>query len=388
VERVCQIRSNVDLHLSGVEQTRRSAIVGKPWELLPGTRNGIETSTECMDATRAMLDDLADWPIFGLMQDAVSQPLSAFELGWDYSAGQASIVSAKWVHPKLFSWNTSNQVTVPGEGSPIGWGELRLWTEAQQTYGVRLLPNKWIIHQIDGPGDYPWFRGLGSLLLWYEGFKNFSWQQWMVFLERCATPTPVATMPEGAGTAEMALVADALANIGSDSYAVLKGATSLEWLIAQSTGDASFQRMAQAVDADISIAYLGHSGAATSTPGQLGGQDQVGDIRQDRVEADARGIENTIRRDAFTPFTRLNFGPLEAVPRIHIQVDALQSRTEIMDLATKAWAVGLPVDLEWLASTTGIQMTKDPAKQLPPPGPQGKAQTVAGTTAPTQGLLP
>jgi phage gp29-like protein len=153
-------------------------------------------------------------------------------------------------------------------------------------------------------------------------------------------------------------------------------------------GDQSYQRLLSMINEEESKAVLGHSGSADSTPGKLGGESLAGEIRQDLVEADARGIEEDVGACLLAPFVRFNWGPDEPAPRMHLMVDALASKRETMSLAKEAWAMGLPVDREWLAASTGVQLTTDPAKQLPAPGPQGSAQTVAGINAPQPNALP
>ena len=107
VDVICDLRAR-DTHLAGVEQTRRAAVAGKPWELLPTKRRGVETPAAVIDATLDMLSRLDGFStLIGDCQDAVLQPLAAFELGWEISEGLAWPRSATWCHPRRFWWNTA-----------------------------------------------------------------------------------------------------------------------------------------------------------------------------------------------------------------------------------------------------------------------------------------
>jgi len=381
VEVIGDLRAR-DPHLAGVEQTRRAAVAGKPWELLPGRRKGQETPADVMAACQDMLDQLSGMDtLIGDMQDAVLQPLAPFEITWEISESQAWPRAVDWVHPKLFSWNTTYE-GVKG----LDLGELRLWTKDEQTFGVRLLERKWIIHQLRSRVDYPWRAGHGRAVAWLECFKGFTWRNWSIWLEICAMPMRLAEVPEAMGKPERALVEAALAQLGSDSYAVISDLAKVRFEgSGNQGGDQSYQLLSEACNSEISKCLLGHSGSADTTPGRLGGETMASEIRQDLVESDARQEEATLVRDLLSPFVGLNWGPDVPRPRFHLQVDAQVSRKERMELARQAWSMGLPVDSEWLASTTGVRLTDDPKKALPPPGPQGTAQTVAGVNAPQPG---
>jgi phage gp29-like protein len=378
VDVICDLRAR-DPHLAGVEQTRRAAVSGKPWELLPGVYAGQETPPEVIDACQTMLAGLAGWPeLIGDCQDAVLQPLAAFELTWAISDGQAWPIAVDWVHPRLFSWNLVHE-GVPG----LDLGELRLWTPEEQTYGVRLRPRKWIVHQLRTRTDWPWRLGAGRPVAWMECFKSFSFAQWSIWLEVCAMPLLLASVPPETQEPDRTAVMAALESLGSNGRGVISDTAKVAFEgSGNNAGDQAYQRMAAACNDEISKCILGHTGSADTTPGRLGGEGLAGEIRQDLVESDARAIEATIKRDLLAHFVALNYGPTVAVPRLHLQVDAQISRKETMDLARQAWSMGLPVDKAWLATSTGIQLTDDPAKALPAPGPQGMAQTVAGVNAP------
>lgn len=384
VEAICEIRGGRDLHLMGVEQTRRAAVAGKPWELRPGVRRGRETRPEVMDAVQQMLEGAAGFPdVVGQCQDAVTQPLAAFELDWALSEGQLWPQSIDWVHPKRFGWNTT--LDEPG----LYLGELRLLTDAEPSRGERLKADKWIVHQLMTQTDYPWRRGLGRALLIYQAFKGFAWKSWATWLELCAIPLRIAKVDPNVQGAERSAIYQALADLGSEGYAVL---SNLAELVIESNGnnagDLSFQRFIEMANIETSKAVLGHAGSADATPGRLGGETSAESIRQDLVESDARGIEASIRKGLVEPFTRLNFGTEEPTPWIALQVDAQVSRRERMKLAKEGWSMGMPIDREWLASATSIQLTTDPARMLPPPGPAGAAQVVAGVNAPQPNANP
>lgn len=385
VEMALDILGGRDLHLSGILQTRRAAVAGKPHELRPGVRLGKETRPEVMDACRLMLAGLDGFPrLIGQMQDAVVMPLSAHELTLEISEGQAWYTRATWVHPKRFRWNTGLD-----SDPTCRLGELRLVTDADLLRGERLKDDKWLIHQVTAQTDYPWRQGLARSLVWYQGFKAFGMLQWMIWLEVCAMPLRHGTVPVGAGQEARDLLKQALIDMGSDACAVFEEGSGIEFVPnGNNAGDQAYQRLIMAINEEESKAVLGHSGSADSTPGKLGGESLAGEIRQDLVEADARGIEGDIESCILSPFVRLNWGPDEPVPTMHLMVDAQTSKRETMSLAKEAWAMGLPVDREWLAASTGVQLTSDPKKQLPPPGAQGMAQTVAGVNAPQPNAVP
>jgi phage gp29-like protein len=199
-------------------------------------------------------------------------------------------------------------------------------------------------------------------------------------------PLLLASVPSETQDADRAKVMAALESLGSNGRGVISDTARVAFEgSGNNAGDQAYQRMAAACNDEISKCLLGHTGSADSTPGRLGGEGLAGEIRQDLVEADARAIEATIRRDLLAPFVALNCEPGTPVPHLHLQVDAQVSRKESMELAKSAWAMGWPIDMVALASRCGIPLTKDEKKQAPAPGPQGTAQQVAGELAPQDG---
>jgi len=386
VEIVCDLRGR-SAHLAGLEQVRRSALTGKPWELLPGRRNGLETPPLIVDACQDMLGALLGWPeMLADAQDAVLQPLSAFELTWEWSGSQLWPTQASWVHPKRFEWNTTHE-GVPG----LDLGELRLTVSASQsghtsnaiTYGERLRPGKWIVHQLRPRSDWPWRLGLGRSAAWMECFRGFTFAEWLTWLEICATPWRIAEVDPSTNDDIRGRVLSSLDALGSVGFAVLDRGTDLRFEGAGNNGgDQAYQRMVDTCASELSKALLGHTGTVDVEPGRLGGESMASEVAQWLVESDARAIEQTIYRDLLGTFVALNWGPQWPAPRLHLQVDAQISRRERMALAKEAWAMGIPVDQEWLASSCGIRLAADPSKAVPPPPQQVGLEQSAGVNAP------
>ncbi len=374
-------------HLAGLEQVRRAALTGKPWELLPGRRGGVETPTIVVDACQDMLTSLKGWPgMLGDAQDAVLHPLSAFELTWEWSGSQLWPTAVQWVHPKRFHWNTTYE-NVPG----LDLGELRLSVAASQagrtsdaaTYGERLRRDKWIIHQIRTRSDWPWRLGVGRAVAWMECFRGFSFAQWMTWLEVCATPLRLAEVPSNTQDDARARINAALDALGSDGYATLDETANVRFEgSGNQGGDQSYQRMVDTCASEMSKALLGHTGTVDVEPGRLGGESMAVEVAQWLVESDARAIEETMGECPLAPFVRYNWGPEIPAPILHLQVDAQISRRERMAMAKEAWAMGMPVDMEHLASSTGVRLTTDPSRAVPAPPQQAGLQQSAGVTAP------
>lgn len=368
VEDICER----DLHLSGILQTRRSALAGKPVEVRPTpNRLGKRIARELQD----LLERLRIGEVLGQLQGAVVHPLCWHEILWDYSEGQWDIAGLEWCHPKRATWITS-QTT---EGA---LGELRLLTDASPTYGERLKEDHWLVHQLRVRDTYPWRLGLGRALSLAYLYKTHAVKWWSQWVETCATPAVVGKITGAVSDAVAADLQTALETLGNSARAVLPEGTDLQWAGAPGGGDQAYQRNVDSWNSEMSKAVLGHSGAADETPGKLGGSQTAELIWQSIVDSDEGAAAATLRWQLAERYVRLNYGPDEAVPEIQIKVDPQASREQRVRLAKETWSMGLPISRSWLASVAAVEVTDDPKDALPPPGPQGSAQVAAGVVAP------
>ena len=300
-----------DLHLGGILQTRKLAVVGLDWEILPASESAedkkiADAAIEMIEYLKNFEDTLLD------MLDAVGKGFSVQEIMWELAGGKVWIKELKWIHQRRFTFNsTAALLEIP-----------RLITDAAPAYGEDLIPNKFVLHKYRArSGATPRggiLRPCGYMYL----FKNYDIKDWVVFNELFSVPMRVGKYKPEAGQAEKDALKKAVFNLGVDAAAVISDNTLLELLESKRTGDAGvFSSLAEFCDKAMSKGVLGHTGSSESTPGKLGGENQATEVRQDLMEADAKALMSTVKFQLLSPWVAYNYGPDKGVPifKLHFE---------------------------------------------------------------------
>lgn len=298
-----------DLHYASLIQTRKFAVSGEEIEILPG-----DSSARAKRAAEKFKEDVAELDIFDAMlfdcMDAVAKGYSVIQPHWDVSSGQAQFNQFEWCDPRLFRFDRVNL------------RELRLADGTEN--GRELPPGQFFVH-------YPRIKtgirlrgGVAMLATIAHVSKSFTLSSWLAFCEVYGMPLRVANYdPEVMTQPEIDALKIALANIGHDAAALVPHGASIEILDARrpATGESNiYEGLANYWDAQLSKAILGQT--MTTDDGSSKAQADVHDrVRLDIRRADAKAICATVRKGVIEPWTRFNFGPHVAVPKMRIAVD-------------------------------------------------------------------
>jgi phage gp29-like protein len=293
-----------DLHLAGILQTRKLAVIGLEWEILP-------VSTDKQDkviagAAREMIEYIENWENALLdILDAIGKGFSVCEIMWEIAEGKYWVKSIDWVHQKRFTFNSPDVLLKYP----------RLITDAKPVWGEELSPDKFIVHICHSRSGIAPRGGILRPCAWMFLFKNYDIKSWLVFNELYSVPMRVGKYAPGASASEIETLKQAVFNMATDAAAVISDSTLIEIIESKVTGQTkTFTDLAEFCDKTMSKAVLGHTGSAEGTPGKLGGEDQAKNIRQDLLESDAKTLMKTIKFQLLAPWVRFNYGPDKGVP--------------------------------------------------------------------------
>jgi phage gp29-like protein len=300
-----------DLHLGGVLQTRKLAVTGLDWEILPASdseedKNIAAAATEMIEYIENFEDALLD------MLDAVGKGFAVQEIMWDMSEGQIWAKEIKWVHQRRFTFNTPT----------ILLEDPRLLTIDNPVWGEELIPNKFIVHKYRARSGATARGGLLRPCSYMYLFKNYDIKDWLIFNELFSVPMRVGKYKPGAGQEEKDALKKAVFNLGVDAAAVISDNMIIEILEAKQRGDtATFGNFAEYCEKGMSKSVLGHTGSSESTPGKLGGENQATKVRQDLLESDAKSAMKTAKFKLLKPWVIFNYGPDKGVPifKLHFE---------------------------------------------------------------------
>jgi phage gp29-like protein len=312
-----------DIHLGSVLGTRKLAVAGLEWEILPASESAEDKNIA--DKAKEMIGYIESWEDNTLdILDAIGKGFSVQEIMWDISEGQVWAKEMKYVHPKRFTFSgpPDSQATGVGVINPL-LNIPRLITDEAQIYGEELLPNKFVFHRYKARSGATSRGGLCRPCSYMYLFKNYDIKDWLIFNELYSVPMRVGKYRAGASKDDIEKLKLAVFNLGVDAAAVISDSTVIELLESKVRGETSaFKDLAEFCEKGMSKAVLGHTGSSDSTPGKLGGEDQASEVRQDILEADAKAFMKTIRFQLLKPWVSYNFGPDKGVPKFLLHYTA------------------------------------------------------------------
>lgn len=143
----------------------------------------------------------------------------------------------------------------------------RLLTSSNSFEGEALPERKFIVHRHEAEGSDPYGRGLGRVLFWHVLFKREGVGFWSHFLEKYASPTPVAKYPLGTPPAEQDRLLKHLIDLVQNGALVLPLGAEVAFLEAARSGAATYEEWCRFWDEQTSIAVLGET-LSTKLDGQ------------------------------------------------------------------------------------------------------------------------
>jgi SPP1 gp7 family putative phage head morphogenesis protein len=214
----------------------------------------------------------------------------------------------------------------------------------------------WHVHEISPDGDP---RGIGAFhrSYWYYKFKKQDFVLWQKFLERFGVPLLIgkfeAIQDKTKMAAYAATVIEYLKKIRYDSVAALSGGE-VETLEAKGNGEA-FDKLINICNQAIDIATLG----TTMLTNPEGGSFNLAEVHQEildqQTKTDGQLLSATINSTIIKWLIDANFGVQEYYPVFGFNFDKIATTDEIY----KAIEAGIPIDIDWFYSTTGIAKPED-----------------------------
>jgi phage gp29-like protein len=292
------------------------------------------------------------------------------EIGWvrdgaDFLPRKLSFIHSRrigWPDPLSWSVHIWDQGAV---GTKDDAPTARMWGIKPEDY-----PGKFVMHMPSIRGDYPTRDGLGRELAYWFALKGMAARGGSQWIERFGKPWVVNTystsstgVPRTASSGDIS-AADAAARamgIGSLSGATLPDSIKVELMGPglQTAGRKLAQRdWAEFCDAQITKAVLWVTD--TTEPGATGSRAAVSvraDISKLAFRFDADTLAATLQRDLVDWIVKLNFpGEEHLTPRLGIHVEEKPDPMQVIEVASKAAAAGMPVDADELAERIGLAL--------------------------------
>lgn len=328
-----------DGHLFSCMQTRRLALQGLDWDVLP-PKNASKQEVEWAEFAKEALQGLRDFDdlVFD-MTDAVGHGFAAMELTWGLVDGMRLPVDAVHRPHSWFMLPTSPD---------LNRNELRLRDASAD--GAALWPFGWVMHQHRARSGYTARTGLYRILAWPFLFKNYSVRDLAEFLEIYGLPLRVGTYNPSATKEDKATLLRAVVNIGHDAAAIIPEGMLIDFKEAAKGDNKAFDAMISLMERTMSKAILG--GTLTSGEGEHGTQalgNVHNELRHDLRDADARQLGNTLTRQLVYPILALNKGltDMRRCPRLVFDTQEPENLVLYSDAVPKLVGMGMKIPARW-----------------------------------------
>jgi SPP1 gp7 family putative phage head morphogenesis protein len=349
-----------DPKVFSVMQTRRLAVIGKEWRILPAS--DARADLDGADQVRATLNAIPGFERdLEESMDALAKGFSMQEVLWALDTAGVRVAEIKHRDPRRFAFT-------------IG-GDLRLITAAQPIWGEP-VPARKFLHTVFSPRyEIPYGESLLSRVYWWWWFKKHGVKFWVIFAEKFGMPTAVGKYPPGAAQTQKDTLLAALTAMQQEYAVTIPNTMTAELLEAQRTGTVNtYQELCNYCDEQIAMAILGQTLTSQVGPtGSFAAAKVHSDVRQDYVEADAKALGNMINTALVPWICDFNLPPSPAgypkwIPMVRPEGDllALAERDE------RLVNLGLKIPTRYFYESY----------RIPEPGPDEETLTPPANVAP------
>lgn len=368
-----------DPHYAAVLGTRKRAVSGLPVHVEPASDNANDKKLA------AAVEDLTERPAFGYLVDdlldALGKGYSVCEILWDRSGKTWEPTAYPHRDPRFFQFS---------QGS--GLAKLGLLDDSQPGEPLPMPGYKFVTHVPRIKSGIPLRGGLARLIAFGWICKAYTMKDWVAFAEVYGMPLRLGRYGPGASERDVAILRQAVANIGSDAAAVLPKSMQIDFENAAGGSSSSsdlFEKLAEWVDRQTSKGVLGQTMTTDAQSSGLG-SNQAGvhnEVRGDITKADAKQISDTINRDLVRAYIDLNYGPQPAYPRVELQVVEPEDLKALTAALKDLVPLGLRVSESEIRGKFGLSDPGDDEAVLAKPASGGLAGALNRRSTPHQTLL-
>ncbi|CAR51904.1 hypothetical protein NP88_5582 [Burkholderia cepacia] len=307
---------------------------------------------------------VTDWlEIMWQMLSAIFTGYRVHELVWDAWEGFVVPVNVIDRPNRRFGFDVDAQLMLKTRAEPVG--------------AVVEDPYRFIVSRHVATMSNPYGSPLLSGCFWPWTFKTGGWKYFVKFCERHGLPWPVARYGLGASEAEQDQLAQAIEAMIDSGYAVVPEGSSVELLVANTSGsmlpqesliNAANREMSKCLTGQAMIAELQNVGARAATETAMKRQSDINDSDRDIASASMSQI--------FRWITTFNFGEDVPSPELEFfQINAAgKDRAETYQIAAN---MGARPSRKAMLEELNIPQAADDADALLPAPKQAPAAEFA-----------
>lgn len=291
-----------DGHLGSILQTRRLAVASLEWAIEPFSADKQDAAIAAF--CKEQIDSILPFePHLLSLADGIAKGFASLEIGWGVKDGKNVVSGLREVEQRRWRF-------IEGDDRPL------LLTAANPSTGEPPAPFGFVFHIHKTHTGSPLRQGAARRAVWCWLFKHYALKDWASYAELFGLPMRVGKYSASASSADKDALASALRLLGTDAAAIIPESMNVEFIETKTGGNTVnvFRDLAEFCNAEMSKAALGHSSAADSTPGKLGGEQNVTAVSDMMLKFDAELIGSSLRAQLLRPLVGFNFGWDAAIP--------------------------------------------------------------------------
>ena len=210
---------------------------------------------------------------------------------------------------------------------------MRCLTFNRMFEGVELPARKFIVNRYwtQHNGD-PYGSALGRLLYPLVKFRRRALESYVLYGDRYATPTAVATAPLSASTAEIDTIYNLISNLSQETAVVLPDGFSLDFANPQGHPDI-FKNLIEYLDKEISFLICGENEAGAAEAGSRASSQVANLVRIVKASELSEIISHLLTKTLIRWIVDLNFGTDVAAPTISREFRTEESQLTVADVS-------------------------------------------------------
>lgn len=263
-----------DATLMALSSSRKSGVLSNLWQVAGEDEARVKIFTENLEAMDIynVMSQIADFPFYGFV------PL---EIIWgDYEHGLRLAKAIEQKPNRWFSFSDKNELLFHGMTSVTGQ-PVPKW--------------KFIVAANSPTYDNPYGDAMFSRCYWPVTMKTFNVKKFISFIEKYGSPFALGKVLPSTGKEKAERMLTMLKTLIQGGAGVVDNDSSVEIIDAAKTSSANvYKDFIAYCNDEMSKAILGHTAAASSTPGKLGNESGMIGVREDLALMDRRIVEQVI----------------------------------------------------------------------------------------------
>lgn len=344
-----------DTHLFSQLQTRKNAVMGLEYEILPFSDSAPDKKVR--DFVAEVFDGLTDFDDTLLdLLDAVGKGYSLNEIMWAVNGREVVIDRFQWIHAKkaVFydlgkgAWDKSFEIP-------------RIVTEEEPLKGEVMPPFKLVYHRYKARSGYDTRAGVLRVCAWMYLFKNYSIKDWAAFAEIFGMPLRLGKYDPGASKEDKDALISAIRSLGSDAAGIISKNTEIEFIetIKSSGKNNLFEELANFCNKEISKAILGQT--LTTQEGKSGSYSlgKVHDlVRHDLIKADCDALGKTLQFQVVRPLVGYNYGWDMPLPTVKFKFEEPEDLKMLSEVYKNLSEINYPLTVEHVSQRFKVPVPK------------------------------